>query len=729
MQPSHYAWHLTFEPRPRPDVITLLSDFPEIPGYRIESPLGAGGMATVYRARQLGLDRLVAIKVLRSIGRDGEELNQRFEQEAKMIAALDHPNIVAIYEVTRTTSGDACYVMPLLDYGDLGTWPKPTPELQIKRVIGAVLEALGHAHKHGVVHRDVKAENVLFDVRGTPMLADFGVALKVEKLDRLTVLGRTVGSSQTMSPEQARGEAVDGRSDLYSVGCLIFELLVGEQAFAGDDFLAVALKHQQNPVPRLPEACAHWQPFLDQALAKRPDERFATAADMAAALLAVGQSLPSHGPVRRASWRLPLAVGGALLGVLLLLGMLLRPDAPADDPPAPVAAPAILAAPAPAAPAQSIDPFADALGAIGAGRVFDGTPGSADALLAQAFASEPVDARAIDLRDELLAKFETQLIDADDASLEQWLPRWKQFVQVSSAGQTPPVRAVVAQLEQRFRPVLQQARNSRDRVRASAVLGLAQILPQPSAGFEELVKEVAAMPVSGVAFRDAQGPELLLIAAGRIKGFSAPFAVTRGEITRADYARFAKSTGRAPASCRDGGRARSWQAPGFDQQTVEPVVCVSFADASAYAQWLTRQSGHRYRLPTLNEWRALDSASRAGICANLRGENADCNDQAQQTAALGRFPAAAGMPHDLAGNVREWTSSCEIKQVGKVRQTMGKIGNWFTRKDKNTSSSVCVGRYVAGSGWRDTSLVARAVSNSENAAAVDTGFRLIRDVR
>ena len=123
MQPSHYAWHLTFELRPLPDVITLLSDFPEIPGYRIESPLGAGGMATVYRARQLGLDRLVAIKVLRSIGRDGEELNQRFEQEAKMIAALDHPNIVAIYEVTRTTSGDACYVMPLLDYVTLVPGP------------------------------------------------------------------------------------------------------------------------------------------------------------------------------------------------------------------------------------------------------------------------------------------------------------------------------------------------------------------------------------------------------------------------------------------------------------------------------------------------------------------------------------------------------------------------------------------------------------------------------
>lgn len=202
-------------------------DLPRIPGYAVEMALGSGGMATVYRARQLALDRPVAIKVLRAYGREAPELMQRFEQEAKLIAALDHPNIVAIYEVTRSEDGDACYVMPLFEHGDLASRPKPMAESEIRRVLLAVLDALGHAHAKGVVHRDVKPANVLFDARGKPLLADFGVALKVQNRERLTSHGRTVGSSETMSPEQARGDPVGPASDLYSFGLLLHELFTG----------------------------------------------------------------------------------------------------------------------------------------------------------------------------------------------------------------------------------------------------------------------------------------------------------------------------------------------------------------------------------------------------------------------------------------------------------------------------------------------------------------------
>ncbi len=719
---------------------SLLCDLPEIPGYKVESPLGAGGMATVYRARQIALDRLVAIKVLRSLGRDMEELNQRFEQEAKMIAALDHPSIVAIYEVTRTTDGDACYVMPLLDYGDLGTWIKPTPEPEIKRVIGAVLDALGFAHRLGIVHRDVKAENVLFDVRGTPQLADFGVAMKLEKLDRLTGLGRTVGSSQTMSPEQARGEVVDGRSDLYSVGCLVFELLVGEHAFPGTDFLSVALMHQQDPVPRLPPHCAHWQPFIDRALAKKPEHRFADAASMKEALLAVtrgalgGSALradaPLGGSALRAgasllSLRKPLLLAAALFVFLILAWLLLRPGAPEISEQS-LQIPPIAAAPA--TPQLVADPFAKAVAALAEMRMFDGSPGSADALLAPVFASEPIDSRAIDLRDELLARFEPRLIAADDAELAVLLPRWREFVQASRAVQTPTVRDAVAGFEKRFEPALSKARSSQDRSRAGATLALAQALPQPSLTFDRLVKEVAALPQSGEPFRDSNGPELVLVPAGKLQGFARPFAVTRGEITRADYARFAKATGRAQAGCRDGGRARSWSDPGFVQQPSEPVVCVSYADAGAYASWLSRQTGKRYRLPNLNEWRALEKASLAGSCANLRGDNAACADRAEHTTAIASFPTAPGMPADLVGNVREWTSSCEYRDVKTERGALSRFGRWVTRKGPDPVTRKCAGRYVAGSGWRDTNAAARVASASESHAAVDTGFRLIREM-
>lgn len=128
------------------------SEHPQIAGYAIEAALGAGGMATVYRGRQLALDRPVAIKILRAYGREAEELHQRFAQEARLIAALDHPHIVAIYEVTRTADGDACYVMPLLTE-DLEHRPKPMPQAEIRRVLKAVLDALGHAHQKGVVHQ------------------------------------------------------------------------------------------------------------------------------------------------------------------------------------------------------------------------------------------------------------------------------------------------------------------------------------------------------------------------------------------------------------------------------------------------------------------------------------------------------------------------------------------------------------------------------------------------
>lgn len=689
------------------------SDLPNIPGYAVESALGSGGMATVYRGRQLALDRPVAIKVLRAYGREAGELNQRFEQEAKLIAALDHPNIVAIFEVTRTSDGDACYVMPLFEHGDLDQRPKPMPDGEIKRVLRAVLEALGHAHGKGVVHRDVKPANVLFDARGTPLLADFGVALKVANVERLTSHGRTVGSSQTMSPEQARGEVVDGRSDLYSVGCLAFELLLGYPPFPGDDFLAVALRHQQDPIPRLPKRLSYWQTFFDRALAKRPDDRYANAAEMSAALESIGQPRAAPtGPPRR----LLAFAASAGLGLLALLWWWQAPstDAVSD---------AANAVAAPAAATSDIDL------AIEQGRWFDGSANSADALLAPQFATEPVDAAAVDRRDLLLDRASAGLIAADDAALTQRLPIWQKFVTATQAAEVPPVRAVVAALEARWRPALERARSQRDRAEARAELGLGLLLPGQSPEFAALLELVSRFPARGEPFRDGDGPELLLIPGGRLSGIAAPFAVTRFEITRADYLRFVDATRRSAASCRDGGRAMSWRAPGFEQTGADPVVCVSYADASAYAAWLSQQSGRVYRLPTLTEWRTLSAAAGNESCGNLRGENANCQDRYRHTSPAGRFGSVTDMPGDFTGNVREWTATCEFQEIGAVRRAMANFGRFLQGKERDAGGRVCVGRYVAGSGWRDTVVDRAAESADEDSAAVDRGFRLIREIR
>ncbi|HWS27593.1 MAG TPA: bifunctional serine/threonine-protein kinase/formylglycine-generating enzyme family protein [Xanthomonadales bacterium] len=695
-------------------------DLPSIPGYAVEAALGSGGMATVYRARQLALDRPVAVKVLRAYGRDAAELNQRFEQEAKLIAALDHPHIVAIFEVTRTAAGDACYVMPLLAHGDLSSRPKPMPESEIKRILRALLDALGHAHAKGVVHRDVKPANVLFDARGTPLLADFGVAFKVASTSRLTSHGRTVGSSQTMSPEQARGEAVDGRSDLYSVGCLAFELLTGSPPFDGDDFLVVALKHQQEPIPCLSTGFAHWQPFFDRALAKRPEDRFADAAEMIAALEQVGQA-PS---ARVSSLSRPASPSSRAAPLLIVLALALlaalvwwwRSDS----------APSL---PGAVSGSAASEPYAAVAAAIARQHWFDGSTDSADALLAPKFAEQPFDAAALDWRDQLLDRSSPTLLTADDALLKQRLPRWAAFVTTSHATELPPVRAAVVALEQRWQPALERARAQRDRAQALAELALAQSLPAPSAEFAELVSLVSGFPARGEPFRDGNGPELLLIPGGRLAGFAAPFAVSRFEITRADYLRFADASGRKPASCRDGGQARSWRAPGFEQSGTDPVVCVSHADAVAYAAWLSQQSGRVYRLPSLVEWNALSAASRVESCGNLRGEHARCQDNYRQTAPAGRFRSAEAMPADLAGNVREWTASCEFKEIGAVRKAMSNFGRFLQGKERDTSGRVCVGRYVAGSGWRDVEIDRPAESADADSAAVDRGFRVLREIR
>lgn len=693
-------------------------DLPSIPGYVFETALGSGGMATVYRARQLALDRPVAVKVLRAFGRDADELNQRFEQEAKLIAALDHPHIVAIFEVTRTDAGDACYVMPLLAHGDLASRAKPMPEGEIKRILTGLLEALAHAHARGVVHRDVKSANVLFDARGTPLLADFGVAFKVASSARLTSHGRAVGSSQTMSPEQARGEAVDGRSDLYSVGCLAYELLTGSPPYDGDDFLAVALKHQQETIPRLSSGFAHWQPFFDRALAKRPEDRFADAREMASALARIG---PAASPPTTRLPRPPTAAR-RISPLLIALPLLLIAAAAwwwRGEP-----QPSL---PAPAERRAANDAFSELAAAIQQQRWFDGSANSADALLAPHFAQEPVDAAAVDWRDTLLDRASPTLVAADDADLRARLPLWSAFVAATSASELPPVRAAVAALEQRWRPALERARTQGDRAEAKSEMVLAQSLPQPSAEFAELLKMVGRLRAQGEPFRDNGGPELLLIPRGRLAGFAVPIAVTRFEITRADYQRFANASGRKPSSCRDGLRSRSWLEPGFDQSGADPVVCVSHADALAYASWMTQRSDRLYRLPTLNEWKALNAAARSDNCGNLRGEDADCRDSYRQTAPVGRFRSAQAMPADLVGNVREWTASCEFEEKNALSKAI--FGRSLKGLERDSSGRYCVGRFVAGSGWRDAEVDRKAESEDEDSAAVDRGFRLLREIR
>lgn len=325
----------------------------EISGYRILRKLGEGGMATVYLAQQIASAREVAIKVLAAERTPNEEWVKRFEQEARLIAGLDHPHIVNIYEVGRTASGRLYYSMPHLPNGDLSTrrWTDEQP--RIVATMRAICQALAYAHERGVVHRDVKPENVLFDKLDRPLLADFGIAFASRPRDmRVTRENTMLGSTAYMSPEQARGQAIDRRSDLYSLGVLCYELVTGDLPFHGPDAFAVALAHIEDTVPCLPPTRRHWQALIDKALTKDPNERFQNAGEFIAALDAVQTQLDggrarARRLMRAMSRRLLVAAAALLAAAAIAAWWLLHEPGPVHAKSSPATSAATTSAPRP----------------------------------------------------------------------------------------------------------------------------------------------------------------------------------------------------------------------------------------------------------------------------------------------------------------------------------------------------------------------------------------------
>lgn len=257
----------------------------QVPGYLIKREIGVGGMATVFLAVQTSLEREVALKVMTPALVSDPNFSRRFLMEARTLASLSHPNIVAVYDVGVTEQGLHYFSMQHLPGGDFAQRIRSSPSQQeIVRVLGGVARALGFAHLRGFVHRDVSPANILFDVSDNPILTDFGIARAVSSNSRLTNAGVSVGTSHYMSPEQARGGNVDARSDLYSLGAVAYEALTGKPPFDGEDGFAIAYAHVFEPVPRLPEHLAHWQPLVDRALAKDPAERYTDAEQFVDAL-------------------------------------------------------------------------------------------------------------------------------------------------------------------------------------------------------------------------------------------------------------------------------------------------------------------------------------------------------------------------------------------------------------------------------------------------------------
>jgi eukaryotic-like serine/threonine-protein kinase len=321
--------------------------------YELEELVGSGGMSSVYRAHDRLLERTVALKILHEQFTRDDDYVERFRREARAVAQLAHPNIVTVID-RGEQDGRQFIVFEYVDgmnLKELMTQEGPLSPREAIELALQVARGLSFAHESGLVHRDVKPQNVLLDADGRAKVTDFGIAHAVD-VDGMTITGTIMGTSNYIAPEQARGQPVDEQTDVYSLGCVIYELLAGDVPFDGDNFVAVAMRHVNDPVPSVRDVRPDVPPRLDwaiqQAMAKDHDERFESMADFAAELEACHAELdgnegatmvvppqpraraksrrPARAPRRWSIWPLVLlgvglaAVAGGLSGAILLQG-------------------------------------------------------------------------------------------------------------------------------------------------------------------------------------------------------------------------------------------------------------------------------------------------------------------------------------------------------------------------------------------------------------------------
>ncbi len=604
-----------------------------IQGYQIERELGQGGMSTVYLATQESLHRHVALKIMSAALAADRTFAERFIKEGRTIAQLSHPHIVAIYDIGETEN-HFYIAMEHVGGGDLKQRiVHGMDSIAALKILRDIAGALGYAHSRGFVHRDVKPANILFRENGTAVLTDFGIAKAIGSDASLTGVGKSIGTPHYMSPEQARGESVDGRSDLYSLGIAFYEMLTGDVPYQGEDTFAVALKHINDPKPILPQHLATWQPLLDGMVGKDPAERFVDAEQLLSAIEPYlsgetptvysggTQVISSISPVAEESQvestnrnGLYFAIGGALLAVLVIAG------------------------------------------------------GS-------------------------------------------WL--------TSSTPLAPPGGNLVG-----------------------TVVSTSVTMPTATAGnlpARESQPPTKVVPVAPRTLRDplaggGQGPELIVVPPGRflmgdIQGVGEqdeqpvhsvtqkrPFAIGLYEVSIEEFRVFCAATGhKLPTSARQG-----------DDRL--PVNSVNWQEANDFVQWLSQQTGQRYRLPSEAEW---EYAARAGrdssyYWGNEAGfGNANCDGCNGRQSGLGLQLVDSGPANPLGiynalGNVGEWVDDCWVPDY------QGAGGDESLRQVEP-----CEQRTIRGGSFLDGPADIRVSARTGLDASMqfsNLGFRVVRDL-
>ena len=249
----------------------------KIPNFRLIKEIGQGGMAKVYLGEQLQPKRKVAIKIVSPSNNDPKILED-LKQEGDTVAQFNHPNIVTVFSC-GVVDKNYYLAMEILSGGDLKQKinEKVLEDIDVLHIMKDMSSALAHSHKRKTLHRDIKPENIMFNEEGKAVLLDFGIAKAQGKTSEFTRIGAVVGTPHYMSPERALGKDIDERSDLYALGVVMYEMLIGKKLFEGEDTFAISYAHVHEPPPPLPEEKSALQSILDKLLAKDPDDRYQSA--------------------------------------------------------------------------------------------------------------------------------------------------------------------------------------------------------------------------------------------------------------------------------------------------------------------------------------------------------------------------------------------------------------------------------------------------------------------
>ncbi len=669
----------------------------EIPGYTIIRELGQGGMASVLLANQECVDRKVALKILdHSLTKD-TSFCERFVREAKIIANLSHPNIVSVFEAGN--HGDDYYLaMKYYPGGDLKS--RINNGIEVREVLSYLKQlskALGFAHSEGYVHRDIKPENVLFDANDTLVLTDFGIAKSQKKVTKMTQMGAVIGTPHYMSPEQAQGNSLDSRSDIYSLGIVLYEMLTGTTPFEAESDIALGIKHISAPIPRLSTdivSCESFQLMIDKLLAKNPNDRYQSAEalivdinkfeDLSNRTKVISpaqvqdRTVVLDSPVNKTDYGNPsvkrrvkftLFLGALLL--CLFVGSFIYQ-------------------------AITKSPISDNRASISKNEAnvipdivslsFTSIPSGASIKIdGKNIGITPIDSYRLDkVAHEIIVEHPLYLTMQETLDLSGSYDVKQHFVLEHANVDDQQV-----DFGELFRDKLEMG------------------------GYGPLL---VAVPASNFIMGDLTGNGKLNEQPSHEIKLDKSFGIGITEVTFADYDKFSSKTGKDKANDLGWGRDS------------KPVINISWNEAKEYLKWLSSQTGFNYRLPTEAEW---EFAARGQTDSDyfwgngLKTGSARCFgcDRAifSKTADVASYdPNEFGL-YDMHGNVMEWVEDCWSS-------------DYATAVNDGTAvySGDCSKRVLRGGAWFNQPLSLRSSARffDDRSAQVNFyGFRVVRELK